>query len=74
MSELVVELNPADKLNSGERIPSRLRREGVSEQNTKKVIDGIRRWYLFAIGTFYRRIYSLCAGVYVVLLLQCDAE
>jgi hypothetical protein len=28
-------------LNSGERIPSRLRRNGVSEQDTKKVLDGI---------------------------------
>jgi hypothetical protein len=28
-------------LNSGERIPSRLSREGVSEQDTKKILDGI---------------------------------
>jgi len=28
-------------LNSGERIPSRLRRDGVSEQRNKEVLDGI---------------------------------
>jgi hypothetical protein len=28
-------------MNSGERIPSRLKRDGVSEQNTKKVLDGM---------------------------------
>lgn len=28
-------------LNSGERIPSRLRHDGVREQDTKKVLDGI---------------------------------
>jgi hypothetical protein len=27
-------------LKSGERIPSCLRQDGVSEQNTKKVLDG----------------------------------
>jgi hypothetical protein len=45
-------MNVQSVLNSGECIPSRMRRDGVSEKNTKKVIDGIRRWYQFAIITF----------------------
>ena len=39
-------------LNSGERIPSRLRHDGVREQDTKKVLDGIGFLVSFATRSF----------------------